>query len=200
MDSSSTPSLLPIFRSRQQAELLALLLGDPALELSLSDLATRLSIPYASVHREIERAEMSGVLRSRRIGNMRLVRAETASPYFDGLSAVLTKAFGVPAVLAAALTGSAGISSAFVFGSWAAQYLGDASEQPVQDIDVLVLGEPDRDDLYGRVEPLSERLGRPVQVTIRSADWLTTGEGSFHDTVAGRPMVRIALDDPDSGR
>ncbi len=81
-----------------------------------------------------------------------------------------------------------------MFGSWAAQYLGDAGEHPVQDIDVLVLGEPDRDDLYGRVEPLSNRLGRPVQVTIRSADWLEAGEGSFHDSVAGRPMVRIPLD------
>ncbi len=200
MDSSSTPSLLPIFRSRQQAELLALLLGDPEVELSLSDLATRLSIPYASVHREIERAEVSGVLRSRRIGNMRLVRAETASPYFDGLSAVLTRAFGVPAVLATALKGIAGIDAAFIFGSWAAQYLGAVGEHPVQDIDVLVLGEPDRDHLYDRVEPLSERLGRPVQVTIRSADWLDTGEGSFHDTLAGRPMMGIPLDDPISRR
>lgn len=198
MDSSTTPSLLPIFRSRQQAQLLALLLGDPDLELSLSDLAARLSIPYASVHREVERAEVSGVLRSRKIGNTRLVRAETASPYFDGLSAVVTRAFGVPAVLANALKDIAGIDAAFVFGSWAAQYLGTAGEHRVQDIDVLVLGEPNRDILYNCIEPLSERLGRPVQVTIRSADWLANGEGSFHDSVARRPIVRIPLNEAES--
>ena len=37
--------------------LLALLLGDPDLETSLTDLAARLDTPYPSIHREIERAE-----------------------------------------------------------------------------------------------------------------------------------------------
>jgi len=188
-----TPSLLPIFRSRQQAELLALLLGDPDLEVSVSDLAARLSVPYASVHREVERAESSGVLRSRKIGNTRLVSAQTESPYFDGLSSVVTRAFGVPAVLARALNGVTNIRAAYVFGSWASQYMGGAAERPVQDIDVLILGAPDRDVVYDCIEPLSERLGRPVQVTIRGAEWLDEGDGSFHDSVIRRPMVRVPL-------
>jgi hypothetical protein len=41
---------------------------------------------------------------------------------------------------------------------------------------------------------------RPVQITIREADWLATGVGSFHDTVVSRPMVPIQLDDPESIR
>lgn len=80
MDTSSTPSLLPILRSRQQAELLTLLLGNPALELTLTDLARRLDMAYASVHREIERAESAGIVTSRRIGRSRVVRAATTSP------------------------------------------------------------------------------------------------------------------------
>ncbi|MCU1485591.1 MAG: MarR family transcriptional regulator, partial [Actinomycetia bacterium] len=62
---AATPSLLPIFRSRQQAELLADVLGDPSREESISDLATRLGIPLPSVHREIERAEKAGLVTSR---------------------------------------------------------------------------------------------------------------------------------------
>lgn len=85
---------------------------------------------------------------------------------------------------------------AFVFGSWAARYLGSEGLRPVEDIDVLVLGEPDRDDLYKAIEAVEPRLGRPIQVTIRDADWLTTGGGTFHDTVVSRPMVPIPIGEP----
>ncbi|HUP69162.1 MAG TPA: hypothetical protein VM142_05030 [Acidimicrobiales bacterium] len=176
-------------------ELLALLLGDPGLELSLTDLAQRLGTPYPSVHREIERTEAAGLVSSRKLGNTRLVRANTASPYFEGLAQVLTRAFGVPAVLAQALRGVDGIAAAFVYGSWAARYLGSDGQRPVEDIDLLVLGQPDRDQLYAALEGVERRLGRPVQVTIRDADWLTAGSGSFHDTVTSRPMVAIPLED-----
>lgn len=195
MDKTPAPALLPIFRSRQQAELLALLLGDPQLEASLSDLAERLGTPYASVHREIERAEAAGLVTSRKVGNTRLVRANIGSPYFEGLSQVLTRAFGVPAVLAAALRPLGGITGAFVYGSWAARYVGSEGRRPVGDIDVLVLGEPDRHELYAAIEAVEPRLGRPVQVTIRDASWLQEGEGSFRATVLSRPMVPIPIDD-----
>lgn len=195
VDRAGAPPLLPIFRSRQQVELLALLLGDRELEVSLSELAERLGTPYPSVHREIERAEAAGLVLSRKVGNTRLVRANTASPYFDGLAQVLTRAFGVPAVLAEALRPIDGITSACVYGSWAARFLGSGGQRGVQDIDLLVLGEPDRDQLYAEMERVEARLGRPVHVTIRDADWLTSGEGLFHDTVVGRPMVPIPLED-----
>lgn len=194
-----TPSLLPIFRSQQQAELLALLLGDPQLEVSLSDLAERLATPYPSVHREVDRAQRAGLVTSRKVGNTRLVRASTSSPYFEGLSQVLTRAFGVPAVLASALRPLEGISEAFVYGSWAARYAGSEGQRPVEDIDVLVLGKPDRDRLYEALHGVEQRLGRPVQITIRASDWLASGAGSFHDTVASRPMVPIPLPDRTEG-
>ena len=41
VDKTSSPPLLSILRSRQQVELLALVLGEPERELSVTDLATR---------------------------------------------------------------------------------------------------------------------------------------------------------------
>ena len=193
MDRTSTPSLLPIFRSQQQAELLALILGDPVTEHGLAELAERTGIPYASVHREVERAHAAGLVTSRLVGRTRLIRADATSPYFDGLSDVLVKAFGVPWVLGQALTGAGGIDAAYVYGSWAARFSGEDGDRPVGDIDLLVLGSPDRDEVYAAASSAERRLGRAVQVTIRSSDWLTEGNGTFHDTVAGRPMVRVPL-------
>jgi len=187
------PSLLPILRSQQQGEILALLLGDPALELSLTEIAARTGAPQPSVHREIGRGEQAGLVTTRKIGNTRLARANTDSPYYAGLSEVLTRAFGVPAVLAEVLGPIAGISAAYIYGSWAARHQGRAGQRPVGDIDVLILGTPDRDRLYSALGDAEQRLGRPVQSTIRDAGWLESGTGSFHDTVASRPIMQLAL-------
>jgi DNA-binding transcriptional ArsR family regulator len=96
---TAAPALLPILRSQQRGEILTLLLGEPDLELSLTETAARVGVPHPSVYREIQRAKQAGLVTSRKVGNMRLVRANTASPYYAGLAEVLTRAFGVPAVL-----------------------------------------------------------------------------------------------------
>jgi hypothetical protein len=58
---------------------------------------------------------------------------------------------------------------------------------------VLILGEPDRDQLYAALGTAEERLARPAQATIRDSAWLESGSGAFHDTVTSRPLVRLSL-------
>jgi DNA-binding transcriptional ArsR family regulator len=191
VDRSPAPSLLPVLRSQQQGEILALLLGDPELELSLTEISQRTGTPHPSVYREVQRAEQAGLVTSRKVGNTRLVRANADSPYYAGLAEVLTRAFGVPAILAGALRHIDGIDEAYIFGSWAAHHAGQAGQRPVADIDVLILGSPDRDRLYEALSAAETRLGRPVQATIRGADWLHSGSGSFYETVTSRPMLKL---------
>ncbi|MCA1842719.1 MAG: winged helix-turn-helix domain-containing protein [Actinobacteria bacterium] len=191
-----TPSLLPILRSRQQGEILTAVLGDPELEHSLTSLAGRLRLPYPSVHREIERAEQAGLVTSRRLGNLRLVKANPQSPYYASLTDVLLKAFGPPVVIATELAGVVGITDAAIFGSWAARYHEQQGPRPVGDIDLLLLGNPDRDALYEAIARASDHLGREIQVTIRKPGWLATGTGTFHDTVTSRPLVTVPLEQP----
>jgi len=163
VDRQPAPSLLPVLRSQQQGEILALILGDPELEVSLTEIAARTGAPHASVYREVHRAEQAGLVTTRKLGNVRLVRANTASPYYGGLSEILTRAFGVPAVLTEALQSVQGITAAYIYGSWAARHEGQPGQRPVGDIDVLILGEPDRDQLYAAVSAAEERAGYPDQ-------------------------------------
>jgi hypothetical protein len=193
VDRQPAPSLLPILRSQQQGEILALLLGDPDLELSLTEIAGRTGAPHPSVYREVQRAEQAGLVTTRKVGNTRLVRANMGSPYYAGLAEVLTRAFGVPSVLAEVLRDVNGIIAAYIYGSWAARHEGRTGQRPVGDIDVLVLGDPDRDQLYAALSTAEQRLGRPVQATIRDRSWLESGSGAFHDTVSSRPLLRLSL-------
>ena len=192
VDRRAAPPLLPILRSQQQGEILALLLGDPDLELSLTEISRRTGAPHPSVYREVQRAEQAGLVTSRKVGNTRLVRANTHSPYYAGLADILTRAFGVPAVLAEALRHIQGVGEAYIYGSWAARREGQAGQRPVADIDVLILGAPNRDQLYAALSAAENRLGRPVQATVREAGWLNSGSGSFHESVTSRPMLKLA--------
>ena len=88
MERHPAPPLLPILRSQQQAQILALLLGDPDLELSLTEISQRTGAPHPSVHREVQRAEQAGLVTSRKVGNTRLVRANTDSPYYPASSSI----------------------------------------------------------------------------------------------------------------
>jgi DNA-binding transcriptional ArsR family regulator len=193
VDRRPAPSLLPILRSQQQGEILALLLGDPDRELSLTEISRLTGAPHPSVYREVQRAEQTGLVTTRKVGNTRLVRAQTDSPYYAGLADVLTKAFGVPAVMVKTLQNVSGIEDAYIYGSWAARHDGQPGTRPVGDIDVLVLGQPDRDQLYEAVSAAEQHLGRPVQATVRDPEWLESGSGSFYDNVTSRPMLKLTL-------
>jgi predicted nucleotidyltransferase len=88
------------------------------------------------------------------------------------------------------LSGVAGIESAFLFGSWAARYAGQPGRAPA-DIDLLVIGDPDRDELDEAAQRAGARLAREVNVTIRSPRWWREGEDGFHAEVTRRPLVPV---------
>ena len=187
--SRETPSLLPVLRSQQQGEILALIFAGE--DLSPTQIAERTGFPYASVHREVQRAEEAGLVVSRRIGRTRLISPDPDSPYLPDLGRVFVRAFGPPYVLADALRDVGGVERALLFGSWAAQATGHPTGRPVADLDLLILGEPDRDDLYAAVAVAEARLGRPIQVVVREPNWWEAGTGAFHDNVTSSPVVEI---------
>lgn len=181
--------LLPLLRSRAQAEILSVVLLDPDREWSLTDLARQIGASVATVQPEIQRAEEAGVVRSRRVGNTRLVHADEDGVLAPPLSELLLRARGPKQVLTEAHD-IAGLDAAYLFGSWAARYAG-ARGPPPNDIDVLVIGEPDRDALDDVSDVAERRLARPVQVTIRSRSWWDEGDDSFRKEITKRPLVGL---------
>jgi predicted nucleotidyltransferase len=186
---SSAPPLLPLLRSRLQADLLTLVLLNPGREWTLTELAGRVGAAVSSAQREVARAEQTGVIASRRLGNTRLVTT-AASPLTGPLTELLLRSFGPRQVVAEELAGLDGVQEAFLFGSWAARYAGEEGRPPA-DVDVLVIGEPDREALDDAVQRAGDRLAREVNVTIRSARWWEHGDDSFHAEVTRRPLVRL---------
>jgi predicted nucleotidyltransferase len=189
MQRALPPPLLPLLRSRLQAEVLTLVLLNPEEEWSLTELASRTGASISSVQREVVRAEEVGVIASRRLGNVRLVKASD-SPLTASLTELLLRSFGPRQVLAEELDGVEGVERAYLFGSWAARYAGEAGRSPA-DLDLLIIGAPDRDDLDDAAQRAESRLAREVNVTIRSPAWWREGTDGFHTDVTRRPLVPI---------
>jgi predicted nucleotidyltransferase/biotin operon repressor len=190
---TAAPPLLPIFRSQLQGKLLALLYSQPDRGYSLTELARRLSSHVATVQREAERLEEAGILVSERVGRTRLVRPNLRSPYAEGLSSIVMVAFCPIRVLGRLLSAVPGVERAYVFGSWAERYEGTRGHPPA-DIDVLVIGAPDRDAVDQIAVTAQEQVDREVSVTIRSHDAWQSGDDGFIQSVRAGNLVPIELE------
>ncbi len=165
----------------------------PEQEYSVSELAAHAQSSVRAVSQEVARLEASGLLRSRKIGNVRLVRAETDGPLARPLTDLLAVAYGPRPVLTDHLSAVEGIEHAFIYGSWAARYSGEAGPVPA-DVDVLVVGEADLDALYEAARSAEKVLGRPVNARqVRPQVWGRKPADPFLASIRSRPLIEIDL-------
>jgi DNA-binding transcriptional ArsR family regulator len=191
---SKAPDLLPVFRSRHQAELLAWLYLHPGTEHTITDLAARFGVALSTLHREVERLTRAGLIRDRMVGRSRLLSAATDHRAAAPLAQLLAVSFGPLTVVADEFADVAGAESVHIYGSWAARYTGTAGPPP-SDVDVLVVGQPSRSDVYAAADRAQDRLGIPVNPTIRtSQQWSDPADGLVKQIQAS-PYVTVL--DPD---
>ena len=177
---------LPFFRSPEQKRLLAELFVFAQVPISLSELARRAATSVGGAHKEVERLEASGLTTSKISGRTRLVEANQGSPLYEDLRGLLTKAFGPEPLLREALSEVAGIEEAFIFGSWA-----DPEELAPQDVDLMLIGEPDTARVYQAVSEVEIQIGRPINVAIRSTFEWESGESGFEKGIKSRPRIPL---------
>ncbi len=123
-----------------------------------------------------------------------MLRAETGSPVSRALTDLLAVTYGPLPVLTDLLSGIPGVEKAYIYGSWAARYLGEPGLVP-KDIDVLVIGNADADDLYDVARKAEQRLEREVNVNLISPRYWDAPDpaDSFMRHVRERPLVKLEL-------
>ena len=85
-----------------------------------------------------------------------------------------------------------GIESASIYGSWARRYRGEAGTEP-QDIDLLVVGNPDVDLLRAVVEQAAATLGRDVNPTVLTSEEWSGGTSGFVTQLHHDALVDLDL-------
>lgn len=187
---ATPPPLLPIFRSKLQGELLALVLADTARQWTIDELAERSGEPYQTVATEVRRLQQAELVSASTVGRTKLLSANEASPYLRPLSQLAIMAFGPPLVIGEEFASVGRIEAIYLYGSWAARYDGEPGGAP-NDIDILVIGSPNRDDVYDAARRTQRRLGREVNVTQRTPKQWETATDGFSRQVRNSPMVEV---------
>jgi DNA-binding transcriptional ArsR family regulator len=191
-DVQARSRLLPVLRSPLLGELLAWLYLHPEQQYSVTELARRFGVSQSTVSREVDRLAEAELVLDERRGNLRLLRANVDNPLARPLGEVLALTYGPAAVLAELLATVNGVDEAYVYGSWAARYAGEAGPPP-RDIDVLIVGAADDDDLAEAARAAEHRLGREVNVHRVSTRAWRAGNDPFLASVRARPIHRVDL-------
>jgi hypothetical protein len=139
---SAAPALLPVFRSRLQADILAALLLDPDRSYSMTDLAKRFGAPLSTVHDEAQRLTEAGLLTRHDAGRSAMLQANARNRITKPLTELLLLSWGPQHVVAEEFTNLPGAEQVLIFGSWAARYHQQPGPPP-RDLDVLVIGKTD---------------------------------------------------------
>lgn len=121
-----------------------------------------------TVHRELRALLHANLIQRTRVGRSSLYRAATTSPLYEPLRDLVDRTLGVEAMLSRELSGLAGVEAAAIFGSWAR---GDLDAE--SDIDVLVVGDPDRHELARITQEAGSRAGREVNASTWTRDELS---------------------------
>lgn len=178
--------MLPLFRSPEQERLLGELFIFADEPISLSELARRAGTSMGGTHKEVERLESAGLVRSTTAGRSRLIEADPSSPVYMELRGLLLKSVGPEPLLRSALADVDGIERAFIYGSWA-----DPAARSPADIDVLVIGDPDVGEVYDAASAVEADIGRPINIMVRSpAEW-AEADGAFERAVRSAPRIDL---------
>ena len=190
---SSAPLLSPILRSDTQGRMLAALMRDAEKELSLTELAAQCDVAVPTILRDVDRLVDGGYVSARRVGRNRLVRINTEHPIYASLWNVVMFGYGPAALLPGLLSDLPGIEHAYIYGSWAARFLGESGESP-RDIDVLIVGGSEYGDLYDVAHKASALVGREVNINVITPErWANQTDG-FVTTVKSRPLLELNLE------
>lgn len=142
--------------------LLGLLLMRPDRGFHVREIARLTGADAGNAHRALRRLEQAGLLTTTRVGNQVRYQANRQSPIFPELQGIVRKTVGMGDLLREALAPLASrIERAFIFGSVAR-----GEEGPRSDIDLMVVGDVDFDDVVVAVYPLQERLGREINSIV----------------------------------
>ena len=122
------------------------------------------------------------------------MRINPAHPLYVPLRQIVLSTYGAPATIWREFSELDNVHAVLIFGSWAARYAGESGRAP-NDIDVLVIGAPNRDAVDAAADRAENEIGLPVQATIRSVAQWDDPKESFIREIRGHALLVVLADE-----
>jgi predicted nucleotidyltransferase len=152
-----------IFGSRIRAKILGWLFTHPEESFFVRQIATILQEDPTNLSREMSKLENLGILTSKKIGNTKHFQANPHCAFFRELKGLVLKTAGVAGQIKVALERLTGVQFAFIYGSYA-----KGEEKAHSDVDLMIIGDVDLNQLDPLASSLEKRLGREVNYLLFS--------------------------------
>ncbi|MEW6329464.1 MAG: nucleotidyltransferase domain-containing protein [Candidatus Micrarchaeota archaeon] len=180
-----------LLRSRAEAKVLGVVLFTDGLH--LRETARRAGISPPEAKRELDALVSLGVLKSAKSGNLSIFSLNERCPFLQELKTLYLKTDGIFEALRGSISKVRGVDYAFIYGSMAR---GDYSEG--SDVDVLVIGESDENELAMAFTELQKKITREINFilwTRKDFSRKIRENGSFFSSVASGKKIWLAGDE-----
>jgi predicted nucleotidyltransferase len=155
--------MLRALMPRARVNVLALLILRAGTDHYLREIARLSAVPLRAAQRELARLAAIGLVEANRRGHQVFFTVDTSHPIFADLRSLLLKSEGVAVPLRAALSSLKGIEAAALLGSRPG-----GTDTKVNDIDLLIVGEPDQRALHAAITAVEADVGRAVSCSVMS--------------------------------
>ncbi len=176
-------------RSRVRERILLEFFAKPGTSTHVREMSRRVKASAPTVGAELAELARLGVLQTHAVGRSLVYSINERSPLLGEIRALVQKTIGVAGLIAKALEGLAGVDAAFIFGSYAS-----GTDRAGSDVDLLVIGRPNRVALSERLAPVERTIGRDVNVVTKTEAKVRERRrrgDPFWRQVLGKPMIHV---------
>jgi len=147
--------------TKNRAALLKLFFTNPERAFYMQEIGRILGKKPGVFQRTLNNLVSEGIVKSEYKANARYFKVDKHHPLYKELKSIVSKTVGVEASLKTELKRISGIQFAFIYGSYA-----KGRENYLSDIDIVVIGMPDEDELVKRIDRLEEKLQREINYNL----------------------------------
>lgn len=152
------------------------------------EVASLLALDPGNLSKEFRRLTEEGLFREEQKGRIKFYRLNPDYPLYQELKQIIFKTEGIEGSLKELVHRFPEIRAAFLYGSYA-----KGKEKASSDVDLVIVGTPDRKRLTSQIRELEERLGREINFNLYPQEEFqkkVQKKGSFLDRiVAGEKIL-----------
>lgn len=147
--------------TKNRAELLKLFFTNPDRAFYMQEIGRILEKKPGIFQRTLNNLVSEGILESEYKANARYFKVNRSYPLFKELKNIVFKTVGIKGSIGDVLKEAGDIKMAFIYGSYA-----KAKENYLSDIDIIIIGTPNEDELVKKLDKLEEKLQRDINYKL----------------------------------
>lgn len=155
----------------------------------MREVATLLDLDPGNLSKELRKLAKEGLFLAESKGKIKFYRLNPYFPLYQELKQMIFKTEGLEGSLRELVNQFPKIKLAFIYGSYA-----KGEEKATSDIDLVIMGNPDRDLLTDRIRELELRLRREINFNLYSSAEFgtkTKEKGSFLSEIAADKKIML---------